>query len=175
MMYIFVLDVYLNFVFIMLFFNLLIYFYYSVLILVYQFLIKKEIQELYIYIFVEKVDVNMVLNKYMYLRNLYKDKVLNFKIFVEKYLDFVKCVFKDLKGKCYLDYKSFIFLRQLVIVFFKEDFDLEVEMLFNRFILTILLRLNYILWIEDILKEFIDVKGKGIDIGLQNLLVIYRF
>lgn len=101
----------------------------------------------------------------MHPRNLYKDKAPNFKTLAEKYPDFAKCVFKDLKGKCHLDYKSPTSLRQLAIALLKEDFDLEVEMPLNRLIPTIPLRLNYILWIEDILKELTDVKGKGIDIG----------
>lgn len=108
----------------------------------------------------------MALNKYMHPRNPYKDKAPNFKTLAEKYPEFAKCVFKDLKGKCHLDYKSPTSLRQLAIVLLKEDFDLEVEMPLNRLIPTIPLRLNYILWIEDILKELTDVKGKGIDIGL---------
>lgn len=107
----------------------------------------------------------MALNKYMHPRNLYKDKAPNFRALAEKYPEFANCVFKDLKGKCHLDYKSPTSLRQLAIALLKEDFDLEVEMPLNRLIPTIPLRLNYILWIEDILKELSDVKGKGIDIG----------
>ena len=108
----------------------------------------------------------MALNKFMHPRNPYRDKVPNFKALAQKYPEFAKCVFQDLKGKCHLDYKSPASLRQLAIALLKEDFDLEVEMPLNRLIPTIPLRLNYILWIEDILKELNDLQGKGLDIGM---------
>ncbi|XP_062617286.1 RNA N6-adenosine-methyltransferase mettl16-like [Saccostrea cucullata] len=107
----------------------------------------------------------MALNKFMHPRNPYKEKAPNFKALSLKYPEFAKCVFQDLKGKCHLDYKSPTSLRQLAIALLKEDFDLDVEMPLNRLIPTIPLRLNYILWIEDILKELAQVKGRGIDIG----------
>ncbi|XP_078335902.1 RNA N(6)-adenosine-methyltransferase mettl16-like [Crassostrea virginica] len=107
----------------------------------------------------------MALNKFMHPRNPYRDEAPNFKALAQKYPEFAKCVFQDLKGKCHLDYKSPASLRQLAIALLKEDFDLEVEMPLNRLIPTIPLRLNYILWIEDILKELNDVQGKGLDIG----------
>lgn len=108
----------------------------------------------------------MALNKFMHPRNPYRDKAPNFKALAQKYPEFAKCVFQDLKGKCHLDYKSPASLRQLAIALLKEDFDLEVEMPLNRLIPTIPLRLNYILWIEDILKKLNDVQGKGLDIGM---------
>ena len=108
----------------------------------------------------------MALNKFMHPRNPYRDKAPNFKALAQKYPEFAKCVFQDLKGKCHLDYKSPASLRQLAIALLKEDFDLEVEMPLNRLIPTIPLRLNYILWIEDMLKELNDVQGKGLDIGM---------
>ncbi|XP_048767709.2 RNA N6-adenosine-methyltransferase mettl16-like isoform X2 [Ostrea edulis] len=107
----------------------------------------------------------MALNKFMHPRNPYKDKPPNFKNLSLRYPEFAKCIFQDLKGKFHLDYKSPTSLRQLAIALLKEDFDLDVEMPLNRLIPTIPLRLNYILWIEDILKEVSDVKLKGIDIG----------
>ena len=46
----------------------------------------------------------------------------------------------------------------------KEDWDLDVEMPLDRLIPTIPLRLNYILWLEDLVA---GTEGKitGIDIG----------
>jgi methyltransferase len=110
--------------------------------------------------------VKMALNKFMHPKNPYKEKPPDFKNLALKYPEFAKCIFQDLKGKIHLDYKSAASLRQLAIALLKEDFDLDVEMPLNRLIPTIPLRLNYILWIEDILKESSDVKLKGIDIGM---------
>ena len=46
----------------------------------------------------------------------------------------------------------------------KDDFDLDVLMPLDRLIPTIPLRLNYILWLEDILNGHAE-NIKGIDIG----------
>lgn len=46
-----------------------------------------------------------------------------------------------------------------------KDFDLKVDFPVNRLIPTLPLRLNYILWIEDILNTFGIKDGSGIDIG----------
>lgn len=58
-------------------------------------------------------------------------------------------------------------LRALTCTLLKKDFDLEVEIPINKLIPTVPLRLNYILWIEDLLSisEREGGEVKGIDIG----------
>lgn len=47
----------------------------------------------------------------------------------------------------------------------QKDFDLKVDFPINRLIPTLPLRLNYILWIEDILNTFGIKEVSGVDIG----------
>lgn len=57
-------------------------------------------------------------------------------------------------------------LRALTCTLLKKDFDLDVEIPLDKLIPTVPLRLNYILWIEDLLsicKK--DGEIRGIDIG----------
>ena len=65
------------------------------------------------------------------------------------------------------DFKKPECLRSLSWALLKEDFNLDVEMPLDRLIPTIPLRLNYILWLEDLLSS-INGEGdiKGIDIGI---------
>lgn len=60
------------------------------------------------------------------------------------------------------DEKTLAVLTQCLL---KKDFDLQVEFPVNRLIPTLPLRLNYILWIEDILNAFGIKNASGIDIG----------
>lgn len=69
-------------------------------------------------------------------------------------------------GKVSIDFKDISALRALSTTLLKKDFDLDVNIPLNKLIPTIPLRLNYILWIEDLLT----ISGKsenirGIDIG----------
>ncbi|KAI8064564.1 hypothetical protein BC940DRAFT_276770 [Gongronella butleri] len=68
-----------------------------------------------------------------------------------------------------LDYPSFRPL-QLTVCLLKRDFDLTVDLPLTRLIPPIPNRLNYILWIEDLLMETLDNadtrRVHGIDIGV---------
>lgn len=108
----------------------------------------------------------MALNKYMHPRNIYKQKKPDYKALAIKYPEFRKHVFQDLAGNIFLDYKYPPSLRQLTVTLLKEDFGLDIELPLDRLIPTIPLRLNYILWIEDILGKKGNNPIKGIDIGL---------
>lgn len=73
---------------------------------------------------------------------------------------------QDVTGKITVDFKDVAALRSLTCTLLKKDFGLEVELPLNKLIPTVPLRLNYILWIEDLLS----ISGgtdciKGIDIG----------
>lgn len=65
-----------------------------------------------------------------------------------------------------LDFKDVNSLRVLTCTLLKKDFDLDVEIPLDKLIPTVPLRLNYILWIEDLLSiSKKDGEVKGIDIG----------
>lgn len=70
-------------------------------------------------------------------------------------------------GKIEIDFKDADAVRALTTVLLKRDFDLVVELPPERLVPTLPLRLNYILWIEDLL-ELVNPKPTvihGIDIG----------
>lgn len=69
-----------------------------------------------------------------------------------------------------LDFKNLESIRALTCTLLKEDFNLDVEIPLDRLIPTLPLRLNYLLWIEDILiHNKITEAVKGIDIGKRNI------
>uniref|UniRef100_A0A1B6KEI6 U6 small nuclear RNA (adenine-(43)-N(6))-methyltransferase n=1 Tax=Graphocephala atropunctata TaxID=36148 RepID=A0A1B6KEI6_9HEMI len=108
----------------------------------------------------------MSLNKFMHPRNKYR-RPPDFKALAIKYPEFRKHAKQDISGKVAIDFKNLESLRALTSTLLKEDFDLDVEIPLNRLIPTLPLRLNYLLWIEDILaansKTSSDIRG--VDIG----------
>ena len=110
----------------------------------------------------------MALNKLMHPRNPYKSKKPDFSALAAKYDIFRQHSIQDAKGQVHLDFKKPECLRALTWSLLKEDFDLEVELPLDRLIPTIPLRLNYILWLEDLLAQCAtgqDRQISGIDIG----------
>ncbi|KAF4526319.1 hypothetical protein B566_EDAN015472 [Ephemera danica] len=107
----------------------------------------------------------MAMNKFMHPRNPYK-KHPNFKELAIKYPEFRKFAKTELSGRVVLDFKDQPALRALACTLLEEDFGLKVEIPLDRLIPTLPLRLNYLLWIEDLL-EIAKIKTdiKGIDIG----------
>ncbi|VDM31039.1 unnamed protein product [Hydatigera taeniaeformis] len=95
----------------------------------------------------------MALNLYMHSRNPYKTKKPSFKILAEKYPFFADVIVKDDNGKICPEFKQPKFLAALARALLLEDFGLDVEVPVDRLIPTIPLRLNYVLWIEDILAS----------------------
>lgn len=68
----------------------------------------------------------------------------------------------------HIDFKNEETLRILTKVLLKHDFDLTVNIPQNKLVPTLPLRLNYVLWIEDLMKyaSFTKMENvKGIDIG----------
>lgn len=57
----------------------------------------------------------------------------------------------------------------LTTILLKKDFDLDVYLPIGKLIPTIPLRLNYLLWLEDLFNLNFDSskKIKGIDIGTE--------
>jgi len=56
-------------------------------------------------------------------------------------------------------------LRALTWALLKNDFDIDVSIPLDRLIPTVPLRLNYILWLEDIFNLATNRQLRGIDIG----------
>ncbi|XP_076232701.1 U6 small nuclear RNA (adenine-(43)-N(6))-methyltransferase isoform X2 [Calliopsis andreniformis] len=109
----------------------------------------------------------MSLRKFMHPRNRYK-KAPDFKQLALHYPEFCNIVTIDLTGRVKIDFKNEDNLRVLTEVLLKHDFNLEVKIPPNKLVPTLPLRLNYILWIEDLMKHasFNDMQEVvGIDIG----------
>ena len=106
----------------------------------------------------------MAMNKLMHPRNPYRTKKPNFQALATKYETFkAQCSINE-KGHVRLDFKKPESLQALTWALLKEDFGLDVEMPLDRLIPTIPLRLNYILWLEDVFENS-KSSLKGIDIG----------
>ena len=56
-------------------------------------------------------------------------------------------------------------LRALTWALLKNDFDIDISIPLDRLIPTVPLRLNYILWLEDIFSSAAQQELLGIDIG----------
>ncbi|CAK9809465.1 RNA N6-adenosine-methyltransferase METTL16 [Anthophora plagiata] len=109
----------------------------------------------------------MSLRKFMHPRNIYK-KVPDFKQLALLYPEFRNVAITDLTGKIRIDFKNEESLRVLTEVLLKHDFNLTVKIPPNKLVPTLPLRLNYILWIEDLIKhaDFNEMEEVvGIDIG----------
>ncbi|XP_023244769.1 U6 small nuclear RNA (adenine-(43)-N(6))-methyltransferase-like [Centruroides sculpturatus] len=108
----------------------------------------------------------MSFNKFMHPRNIYRNPP-NFKELSIKYPEFRQFAIQDLAGKIRIDFKDPNALRMLTTILLKNDFQLSVEIPPDHLIPTLPQRLNYILWIEDLLESFPKQKDDiiGIDIG----------
>ena len=107
----------------------------------------------------------MAFNNRMHPRNIYKTKKPDFKVLASKYEQFKRDVEVDEKGKVKLDFKNPAHLKSLTWALLKDDFDLDITIPLNRLIPTVPLRLNYILWIEDIFRFKGSTQLHGIDLG----------
>lgn len=87
----------------------------------------------------------------MHSRNPYKTRKPSFRTLVQKYPFFSEAFSECEDGKSHSHFKHPRFLAALARALLMEDFGLDVEVPLDRLIPTIPLRLNYILWIEDIL------------------------
>lgn len=75
-------------------------------------------------------------------------------------------MFKDINGKVKLNFKDQDSVRVLTKCCLIKDFNLNVELPPDKLLPTIPLRLNYILWMEDLLNHCgIKENITGIDIG----------
>ncbi|XP_065208840.1 U6 small nuclear RNA (adenine-(43)-N(6))-methyltransferase [Planococcus citri] len=108
----------------------------------------------------------MSMNRFMHPRNLYKTPP-NFKELAIKYPEFREYARNNLDGSVCFDFKNSHALRCLNTILLKKDFNLDVFIPPDNLVPTLPLRLNYILWLEDVLewKAGTDSLIKGIDIG----------
>lgn len=75
---------------------------------------------------------------------------------------------EDETGKPSINFQDERSVAILTKCLLQKDFDLKVDFPTNRLIPTLPLRLNYILWIEDILNTFGIKEVSGVDIGEFN-------
>lgn len=111
----------------------------------------------------------MSLNDHMHSRNMYKGKPPDFALLSKFYPSFAPFVKTNKKGKAFVDFRDPASVRELAICLLDKDFGYKVELPNDRLSPTIPCRLNYILWMEDLLnsitrKQECD-KLKVIDIG----------
>ncbi|XP_021934839.1 methyltransferase-like protein 16 isoform X2 [Zootermopsis nevadensis] len=96
-------------------------------------------------------------NKYMHPRNIYKNPP-DFKQLAISYPEFRKFAKQGITGKVTIDFKNQEALRSLTTTLLQKDFGLHVEIPLNRLIPTLPLRLNYLLWIEDLMHFSVNLR-----------------
>lgn len=103
----------------------------------------------------------MAFNQFMHPKNIYRRKP-DFRQLAKEDTEFAN--YLDTDGK--IDFSNINALRSLTKALLKKDFGLNVEIPDERLVPTLPLRLNYILWIEDILEYCkLHFNITGIDIG----------
>ncbi|KAG7208917.1 hypothetical protein KM043_015097 [Ampulex compressa] len=109
----------------------------------------------------------MSLRKFMHPKNKYK-KYPDFKLLAIVYPEFQKVASVDLSGEVRLDFKNEESVRVLTEVLLKHDFNLNVKIPKKNLVPTLPLRMNYVLWMEDLMHyaSHPDMETvTGIDIG----------
>ncbi|KAM3965181.1 U6 small nuclear RNA (adenine-(43)-N(6))-methyltransferase [Aphomia sociella] len=107
----------------------------------------------------------MAMNRFMHSRNIYKIPP-DFAKLAKMYPEFHNISKMDVTGKITIDFKDPYALRVLTKCLLKSDFNLDVDIPEDRLVPTLPLRLNYILWIEDILSAINKSNNvHGVDIG----------
>lgn len=109
------------------------------------------------------------MNKFMHPKNPFRTKKPNFKKLADKYPYFAE-VTEHKEGeenKVEINFKEPRSQYALSKVLMKEYFDLDLSLPLDRLIPTIPLRLNYLLWIKEILSStYGNQKSiRGLDIG----------
>uniref|UniRef100_A0A336LZE0 U6 small nuclear RNA (adenine-(43)-N(6))-methyltransferase n=1 Tax=Culicoides sonorensis TaxID=179676 RepID=A0A336LZE0_CULSO len=107
----------------------------------------------------------MSLNRYMHPRNIYR-KPPDFNELASIYKEFCDISTTCIKGRRKVDFKDQNAVRILTQCLLHKDFNLVVNFPPNKLVPTLALRLNYILWLEDILAAFQFKENiRGVDIG----------
>ncbi|KAG0718489.1 U6 small nuclear RNA (adenine-(43)-N(6))-methyltransferase [Chionoecetes opilio] len=108
----------------------------------------------------EKKIVPPKLNKFMHPRNPYRTPP-SFKKLATDYPEFRAHCSYDVAGKVHLDFKNPNGLRALTTCLLRQDFGLEVKIPEGRLVPTLPLRLNYLLWLDDLLSLAARRRGGG--------------
>lgn len=113
----------------------------------------------------------MNVKRYIHPRNKYK-KPPDYKQLAVLYPEFREIAIMDITGKIRIDFQNKKSLRVLTETLLKHDFDLHINIPPDNLNPAITLRMNYVLWIEDLMKYFkLDMnKITGIDIGIYKSL-----
>ncbi|GAB1859800.1 Putative methyltransferase METT10D [Camponotus japonicus] len=108
----------------------------------------------------------MNVKRYIHPRNKYK-KPPDYKQLAVLYPEFREIAIMDIAGKIRIDFQDKKSLRVLTETLLKHDFDLHINIPPDNLNPAITLRMNYVLWIEDLMKYFKLEMDKitGIDIG----------
>lgn len=112
----------------------------------------------------------MAFNAFMHERNIYRNQPDFAKLALD-FPEFQKYTISDAKGqKARVDFSNTEALRMLTQILLKKDFNLDIEIPEGFLIPTVPQRLNYILWLEDLLTNISRNESKketirGIDIG----------
>ena len=106
----------------------------------------------------------MTLNKFMHPRNMYKTK-RSFGVLAGNYPDLEKHLIKFDNGNSTIDFKSAAALKCLTKALLKVDFGLDVDLPDDRLVPTVPQRLNYLHWVEDLVKLLGDKEIVCLDIG----------
>lgn len=116
----------------------------------------------------------MALNKKMHPRNPYK-KPPSFKELALKNDEFRQHAKIEISGKVTIDFKNGAALRALTRALLKEDWGLDVVLPPEYLVPTLPLRLNYILWLEDLVvalkQDEPAASVYGVDIGWVFMLL----
>ncbi|KAI8978907.1 hypothetical protein BDB01DRAFT_852136 [Pilobolus umbonatus] len=104
----------------------------------------------------------------MHPRNIYRTEP-DFKALANKYESFKPFVKEDRRGRSYIQYKDASAVRELTRCLLKDDFNIDIDFPLDSLCPAVPNRLNYLLWIDDILKETMADSSDtlyGIDIGI---------
>ncbi|KAI2804895.1 Methyltransferase-like protein 16 [Blomia tropicalis] len=104
----------------------------------------------------------------MHPRNIYRNKP-NYEQLAQLYPEFGAYLTHDLNGRTTIDYSNPAALKSLTTTLLSHDFDLDVQIPDGRLIPTLPMRINYLLWVEDLLqisqKNTKEEPIVGLDIG----------
>jgi len=111
--------------------------------------------------------VNMSLNAFLHPRNPYRRRP-DFGQLAKQDARFKAVVKTDLRGKINIDFKDREAVRILTVCLLKEDFGLNVDIPRATLVPTLPLRLNYLLWLEDIMRtnKVASTSVVGLDVGV---------
>ena len=107
----------------------------------------------------------MALNQFMHPRNIYRKK-RNFSKLAQEYPEFAPFLKHFANGNTTINFSDANAVRCLTRCLLRKDFELDVNIPNDRLIPAVPQRLNYVLWVEDLLQSFqISREVHGLDIG----------